>query len=527
MHRLRQSAEVGARRKFELMSHIAIVKVRSAHDLEWNPSRTTKRLLGLLGKRDLLSRIEKMEGMPFMPQLTLPHIAALGELYNRKHHAHHTFAMLNQPEDSLELSDFDMVWFTVSTSNALATYRVSDRLLARGIPTVMGGIHVSVFPEEAALHTSTVVTGEAEEVIDRLLSDLASEGALKPRYDGGRASSLDALPVPRWDGYSPWVLPVQTSRGCRNACHFCSTTRFQGGARRHRPVTEIVSELYALREQGVLNDNTTVFFTDNNIVSDTDHKRGIRDVRYAKTLFKALIPLGISWCGQGEIGVAEDPELVRLMAESGAFLLLIGLETVEQENLRVLGKQSNTVSRYAEALDMLHSHGIANIGCFITGLDGDGPDVFDATWQFVRRYVDVPQVSVLTPFPGTALYKKFKKQGRLLHEDWSKYDVTHVVFRPNKMTPEELEDGYSRLVKKVFTSSAIWRRALRYAFTRPVNGGPALSRFDKLTSILATNLIYRRLCTINRASAFPMLKTARDIQNETSTNELAASWYWD
>ena len=509
------------------MSHIAIVKVRSAHDLEWNPSRTTKRLLGLLGKRNLLGRLEKMEGMPFMPQLTLPHIAALGEAYNRKHNAHHTFAMLNQPEDNLDLSDFDMAWFTVSTSNALATYRVSDRLRARGIPTVMGGIHVSVFPEEAAEHASTVVTGEAEEVIDHLLSDLASEGALKPRYDGGRASSLDALPVPLWDGYSPWVLPVQTSRGCRNACHFCSTTRFQGGARRHRPVTEIVSELHALREQGVLNDNTTVFFTDNNIVSDTDHKRGIRDVRYAKELFEALTPLGISWCGQGEIGVAEDPELVRLMAESGAFLLLIGLETVEQENLRALNKQSNTVSRYAEALDMLHSHGIANIGCFITGLDGDTPDVFDATWRFIRRYVDVPQVSILTPFPGTALYKKFKKQGRLLHEDWSKYDVTHVVFRPNKMTPEELEDGYSRLVKKVFTSSAIWRRALRYAFTRPVNGGPALSRFDKFSSILATNLIYRRLCTINRASEFPILTTPRNDQNATLTNELAASWYED
>ena len=134
-------------------------------------------------------------------------------------------------------------------------------------------------------------------------------------------------------------------------------------------------------------------------------------------------------------------------------------------------------------------------------------------------------MSVLTPFPGTALYKKFKKQGRLLHEDWSKYDVTHVVFRPNKMTPEELEVGYSRLVKKVFTSSAIWRRALRYAFTLPVNGGPALSRFDKFTSILATNLIYRRLCTINRASEFPILAKPRNHQNAALTNELAASWY--
>jgi radical SAM superfamily enzyme YgiQ (UPF0313 family) len=507
------------------MSRIAIVKVRSKHDLEWNQSGGAKNLLKLLGKRELLHRLEQSQEIPFMPQLTIPYLSALGETYNKKRGTHHSFVSINQSEDKLDLTGYDVVWFTVSTSNALATYRVSDRLCAQGIQTAMGGIHVSVFPDEAAQHASTVVTGEAEDILDDMLSDLESGGTLKPRYQGGRMSSLDSLPVPLWNGYSPWVLPVQTSRGCRNACHFCSTTRFQGVARRHRPVEDVVTEIRTLREQGVLTDGTTVFFTDNNIVSDTDHRRGIRDVRYATELFKALVPLRISWCGQGEIGVADDRDLVRLMAESGAFLLLIGLETVEQENLLTLGKQSNNVSRYAEALDTLHSHGIANIGCFITGLDGDTPDVFENTRRFIDRWVDVPQLSILTPFPGTALFRKFKKKGRLLHEDWSKYDVTHVVFRPIGMTPKELEDGYFNLVRKVFTSRAIWKRALRYAFARKVNNGPGLSRIDKLTSILATNFIYRRLCLLGRAPEAQNPHRAHGGQNAIVSDKFIADWY--
>jgi len=312
------------------MAHIAIVKVRGDHDLQWRPSRGFKTALRLLGAKDLLQRVEGTAGQSYMPQLALPFLAALGQRYNEVHGQSHRFTLVDDHEDNLRLEGFDLVWFTAYTAGAPAAYRVSDRLRARGIQTVIGGIHPSVLPDEAAAHATSVVIGEGEEVVAELLADLDAGRPLKPRYRGSKTTSLDGLPVPRWSDaltadYCAWVVPVQTSRGCRNACHFCSTTRFQGARRRHRPVAEVVAELRQLQDEGVLTDNKTVFFTDNNVVWDTDHRRGKRDSSYARQLFEALVPLKISWVGQGEVGVGADPDLVHLMARSGCCMLLIGL----------------------------------------------------------------------------------------------------------------------------------------------------------------------------------------------------------
>ncbi|MDY0004402.1 MAG: radical SAM protein, partial [Polyangia bacterium] len=481
------------------MSEIAIVKVRSAHDLEWHPTEPFRRILRLVNRNGLADRVEGTLGQAFMPQLTLPYLAGMGRAYNDKYHTDHSFTTIDEREENLDLEGFDLVLFTAMTPQAPATYRVADRVRSRGVPVVIGGIHPSTLPKEAAPHATSVVTGEAEMTLFEVLRDFDGR-RLRPLYQGGRAACLGGLSFPDWrasqrQDYCPWVVPVQTSRGCRNACHFCSTTRFQGASRRHRPIEEIVGEIHRLMDLGVVTREKQVFFTDNNIVSDSDHRRGTRDTAYARALFEALIPLGIHWTGQGEIGVGEDPELVSLMAEAGCTQLLIGLESINQRSFSGLGKRSNTVESYASSLETLHRHGIANIGCFIFGLDEDTPDVFEATTAFISRYVDIPQLSLLTPYPGTALYRQMEREGRLLHRDWSCYDITHVVFQPRAQSPEELERRYAAMNHELFTYPAMLRRALRHALRRTVSG---CSRTDRFTSTLAPNLVYRGLGRINR-----------------------------
>ena len=486
----------------EVTKRIAIVRIRSEHDLEWELPPWVHGLLGAMRPGGILGRLHQTRGQAFMPQLTLPYLAALAEARDRIAGTRHEYVLVDSREADARLEGIHMAWFTVSTPNALATYRVSDALRARGVPTVLGGIHASTLPDEVAAHATAVALGEGEGVVGDILADFDAGRPLRPSYNGGRRPALDELPVPRWHDaatadYCPWIVPIQTSRGCRNACSFCSTTRFQGAARRHRPVGEVVDEIRALQDAGVLTPDKTVFFTDNNIVSDTDHRRGIRDTSHARELFEALVPLGITrWVGQGEVSVADDPDLVELMARSGCHLLLVGLESVSQSSLDGLGKVGNRVAQYESAIDTLHRHGVALIGCFILGLDGDGPEVFEDTRRFIERHIDVPQVSLLTPFPGTPLYQRMKTDGRLLHEDWSRYDITHVVFRPARMTPEELEAGYVGLTRSIYSNAAILRRAWRYAAARTVNDVPRVGRAGRMTSIVAPNLVYRRLARL-------------------------------
>jgi radical SAM superfamily enzyme YgiQ (UPF0313 family) len=486
------------------MSRIAIVKVRTAHDLEWAPSPTTRSLLRTLGASALLEHLEGTAGQAFMPLLTLPYLAALGERYNQATGAQHRFTLIDRPETEIDLAGYDMVWLTVSTPTAYATYRVADRVRASGVPVVIGGIHAGILPGEVAVHADVLVTGEAEDALPALLADHDAGRPLALRYTGRRRRSLDSLPVPRWEDAeatdsSPWRVPVQTSRGCRNACHFCAATRFQGAARRHRPVGDVIAELRELQDRGLLSGGKTVFFTDSNLVSDPDHRQGLADTRHARELFRALIPLGITWVGQGELAVGEDPELVDLMAESGCHQLLVSLESVNPHSLRSVGRRRDAVERQGPCIDVLHRHGVALIGSFVLGLDDDTPGTFEPTARFIERYVDIPQVSLLTPFPGTPLHARMKREGRLLHEDWSQYDLTHVVFRPRRMTPQELEGGYRYVTDRIYTPTAIASRALRHALRPTPAGHPQRrSRWDRITAIVAPNLMYRRLGRLGR-----------------------------
>lgn len=498
-------------------TRVAIIKVRGSQDVEFRMPLLAEKALPFVGASGMLEKMAATRGQVFLPNMVLPYLAALCQAHDRHAGTVHEYMIVDESEDELRKWDWDvdLAMFTVSTTNCQASYRMADLARSWGVKTVLGGIHPSTLPEEAAPHADAIAIGEAETVIDSIIDDFDA-GRLARTYEGGRARSLAGLPVPAWDlgvtsvtghggtrpgstrDYAPWVIPVQTSRGCRNACRFCSTTRYQGADRRHRPIEDIVNEIKTLQANGILTPRHTVFFTDNNIVSDSDHHAGTRDTAYARSLFSALIPLGITWVGQGEITVGEDEDFVDLMSRSGCHMLLIGMEAVSGARLAALGKGAMNAETYGRSLDVLHDHGIANIGCFIMGLDGQGIDEFRATERFIEKYVDVPQISILTPYPGTALYRHMEKERRILSRDWSMYDISHVVIRPDRMTPAELEDTYAAMLGRVYSWKNMVARAARYAMRSTRNGMPAFGTAARFSSVFAPNIVYRSLYKVAR-----------------------------
>jgi radical SAM superfamily enzyme YgiQ (UPF0313 family) len=479
------------------MAHIGIIKVRTPHDVEWRTNWPLRQVLKTPGMAEHRRKLRDMEGKPFMSQLTLPYLAGLGIEECRRKKLGHTFEIAEDQPEFIDVERFDMLWITANTTNVPASYQLADRARAGGTRVVMGGVHPSLMVEEALGHCDAVVRGEAEPVLGRLLDDF-EHGALQDVYRGGGRADLAGLPLPRWDlmpreAYR-WIVPLQTSRGCRNACSFCSTTRMQGARRRHRPVEDIVREISFLKGSGIFTRGKIIFLTDNNIAYDDRHG----GVEKAFELFNGLRPLDIRWAGQAEIGIAEEPRLLRLAAESGCQTLLIGFESLSQESLDRVGKARSLVGTYKRNIERIHECGINIIGCFVFGFDNEGPDVFERTEEFIQNNIDIPQLAILTPFPGTVLFKDMSRSGRLLHHDWSKYDITHVVFRPEGMTPRELEEGYCRLSERLYGYMPVLFRAARHVARRTLANFHGLSPVGRFASVLWPNLIYKELSLVGR-----------------------------
>lgn len=405
-------------------------------------------------------------GRVYMSSLTLPVVAALTP-------PDVEVAILDENVTPLDLEQpANLVGITALTPNAPRAYAIADAFRARGIPVVLGGVHPTLVPDEAAQHADIVVLGEAEGVWPQVVRDV--ERGSWQRFYRGEKPDLRGLPMPRWDlldnrRYFP-VPKMEASRGCPFNCTFCSTTAFFGRQMRYRPVEEVVAEIRTLDRRF-----SAVFITDNNIVGRPD---------YARELFQALIPERITWIGQASLTIAYDEELLDLAARSGCRALLIGFESLSPEGLAEANKKVNQILDYEEAIARIHRRGIAIIGCFVVGFDHDDASVFARTAEFIERTrIAIPQVTILTPFPGTALRERLLAEGRIWDFDWSHYDATRVTFYPARMSPEELQEGYNRLVRRLYSYPAIVRRLLQ-----------ARSYLGKgVVGFFPTNLVYRRL----------------------------------
>lgn len=353
-------------------------------------------------------------------------------------------------DERFDQIDFDepahLVGITTYSSIAPRAFEISREFRKRKIPVVIGGIHVSLAPDEAMEHCDSVVIGEAESVWETVLEDRL-HGRLKRSYTGERVS-MEKLPYPRRDLYADNCIMdvIQTSRGCPFNCSFCSARKFSGAKLRQRPVEEILDELQTI-------DKKIVYVLDDNFCgSSRESRERVKQICngiIARKIRKHLLI-------QTSLNIHDDGEILGLLSKSGVRMAYFGLESVEEENLKEMNKKANLKigpARIKDAVRSFHEHGIALCGSLIFGNDHDTVQTFDKTLRFVKEAnIDTFDVNVLTPFPQTEVHEKMKREDRLFYRDfpndWKYFDVKNVTFKLKHLTTEELHHGVDYFVSK-------------------------------------------------------------------------------
>jgi radical SAM superfamily enzyme YgiQ (UPF0313 family) len=349
----------------------------------------------------------------------------------------------------------DLVALSCLSAQVAGAYALADRFRARGVPVVLGGLHATALPEEAAAHCDAVVVGEGEACWPALLRD-AEAGRLKPIYRPRGEFHLDQAPRPAFelleaDRYHR--ITVQVSRGCPYQCEFCASSILLTPRYKMKPVAKVLDEIDRIRE---IWPRPFLEFADDNALV---HKG------YWKRLLHELKTRKLRWFAEADISVHEDDELLELMRASGCVEVLIGLESPDAASLGGIELRSDWKRRqapnYLEAIARIQRKGIRVNGCFILGLDGHDVGVFDRVLEFARQseLFDV-QITLLTPFPGTPLYHRLKREGRLLHDGaWERCTLFDVNYVPRLMAAEELRHRFRDLVARLYDDELTrWRR---------------------------------------------------------------------
>jgi len=396
---------------------------------------------------------------------------------------------------------FDIVAISCLTGTAKRAYRISEYFKSKGSTIVLGGVHVSLMPNEAMRHADAIVVGFAEQTWPRLLRDY-QKGQLKRIYRSDN-SNISDIPIPRRDlqnnfGYlNPNT--VYATRGCKRRCDFCSVAAVPFGWKT-RPISEVVNEIKNIKSKRFV-------FNDVSLLED----RG-----YAKELFKAIKPLKKIWGGLCTTQIGHDQEMLDLLRESGCIYLLIGFESISNQALHDIHKGFNNAIDYHQIVKSIRDKGIIIQGCFIFGFDNDDEDVFKKTVEAVNNLkIDIPRYAIYTPYPKTQAFKKLKEEGRILHEDWQYYDTQHVVFQPAKMSVEQLDSGFRWAYKETYKYRSLFKRL----------SGNGKSFFIKFFGNLAYSLYVNRLSNDhNRFS--PKYNNVRDgILNLKEFSEVKRNCY--
>jgi radical SAM superfamily enzyme YgiQ (UPF0313 family) len=381
----------------------------------------------------------KKSKLLMIPQLALHLIAGLTP---PEHEVH----ILEEELECIDLEeDCDLVGISCMTSNASRAYSLAREYRKRGRAVVLGGVHPTLLPDEALQHCDAVVVGEAEGVWEQVVTD-AKAGKLQRLYH---------RPYPSLDRYVGMgnrrntkkrlfdVVPVMTTRGCPYSCEFCCVHDIFGRRIRHVPVDNVVRDI---EESG----GKIFIFLDDNIIGDPV---------YAKQLFRAIKPLKIKWVGQASLSFIKDEEMMRLASNSGCKGLFFGLESVSLAQLKRMRKAIKEIEKIGEAVRKIKDIGIYFHASMILGFDSDTKDTFADTLDFLERNrISSASINVLTPYPGTEVFRSFKQEGRLLNQDWRYYDHSTVVFQPKNMSPFELQAGRLWMLKQFTRMSSTLRR---------------------------------------------------------------------
>ena len=365
------------------------------------------------------------------------------------------------------VAPFDVVGITIISSESARAYELAGYYRESGAFVVLGGYHATFLPDEALEHADAIVTGEGLAAWPKLLRDYAAGTRTERIYSDGDIPIINR-PIPKRDilksrAYAP-VDTILASNGCPNNCAFCSIKKMA----QHlcRPVDEVIAELRSLKRRYV------IFYDPNFFVNRS----------YALKLMKEMEPLRLRWGAAATVDFGFDDELMKAAQKSGCIGVLIGFESLSAAALSGAKKNFSDPSRYRQAIENIHQHRMTINGTFVIGLDGDTEEDLAALPDDVRKLgIDLPIYFILTPTPGNNLYYEMKAQNRILTDDWSRYTQADVVFKPQKMAPEQLFMLYSRAWRKTYTMWSIFRRVLR---------APGASFFHKIV-VLCMNIGFK------------------------------------
>lgn len=366
--------------------------------------------------------------------------------------------IIDENFEEFKFKEADLVGITSLTSSVFRAYEIAKVYREHGIKTVIGGIHVSMMPHEAAEYCDTVLVGEAEGVWHQLIKDFENN-SMKPLYQGVH-QELHKSPLPRHDLLHPRYeyASIQTNRGCPMKCEFCSVHTFNGQRYRHRPIEDVLDEMQAIPQQKL------------NIIDDDLVGYSRQSMDRAIELFKGMIDRKINkdWVCQASLNFGADDELLHYAAKAGCRLVLIGIESDNPEQLEESNKKFNLkvgVDNYNAVFEKIQKHGIAVLGTLIYGFDSDDAEAMRKRSEFViNSKLDAVQATILTPMPGTALFNRLMKQGRILKnnypEDWIHYHGMEVVIEPVKMSPEELYNEMYKNWERLYDQKVLFSKLL-------------------------------------------------------------------
>ncbi|MDP6522780.1 MAG: radical SAM protein [Kiritimatiellia bacterium] len=407
----------------------------------------------------------------------------------------HQVTVQDENVEKLRLDDNpDVVGIGVKVDTMKRAAEIARQYRRRGILVIMGGIHATACPEECAKHADSVVVGEAEEIWPELLKD-AEDGRLKKVYRNDGPVNIAKSPTPDWSLLKKksylFTNTLTIGRGCPWRCSFCYNSSDNIDARyRMKPTSNILAEIESLGTKHVM-------FIDDNFIGNP---------KRVKQLLPEFKRMGLTWHTAVSADIGRHEHILDQMAESGCKSLFIGFETVNQKNLLHCHKTQNRIDGYDDIISKIHERGMMVNASVVFGFDGDDPSVFATTAEWlISKRVATMTAHILTPYPGTRLYKRLEEEGRIIDRDLDHYNTAHAVFAPNGMSAEDLERGYLWTYDKFYSWSGILQRW-------PVARGQALAylqfqllyrKFGKQTAFLGRLLGMRNMAKLAKTVAYP------------------------
>lgn len=364
--------------------------------------------------------------------------------------------LIDENFDRFEYREADLVGLTALTSQVTRAYELASIYRKKNIPTVIGGIHVSVMPEEAMKYSDCIVIGEAESVWASIIEDFEN-GEIKKTYHGELQPIVNS-PQPRIDLYNPGYAfgSVQTTRGCPMSCDFCSVHTFNGKKYRPRKVKDVVDEFEKIPQD-------KVYIVDDNFIGYSKNS-ALRVIEICEEIIKRGIKK--DWFCAASMNIAEYDDVLEIIAKAGCRMIFLGIESELVSQLEAANKNMNLrigIDNFQKVYDKIHKYGIAVLGAFILGLESDTKETIQNRVKYILKSdIDAMQATILTPLPGTPLYKRMLDENRIIYnnypEDWKHYDFVEVVFEPKLMSAQELSEAVNQAWEELYEHKRLQRK---------------------------------------------------------------------